>query len=253
MAPKLLISCPVYKRDWILKAWFSCIENQTFPLSDIGFIFELGEDDDETHQILFDWHSSHPEVGLFDARINNKEKHYEHPVGHRAWSYTKYYAMIEFRNNLLELASCYNPEKYFSLDSDILLENPNTIQALWDLTDRRDIDAVSPLMYMTPKGKGFPSVMSWSNNSNRANRYLDRYPIGELFESDVIMAAKMMSKSVYKNVRYVFHPQGEDLGWSRECKRLGYRLWSASNIYAPHIMSKADFASYEELGDSRTP
>jgi len=253
MSPKLLIGCPIYKREWIIEHWLLDIEKQSFPLDEIGFIFELGDNDDLTHQILFDWHHDHPEVEIFDARVNNKEKHYEHPEGHRAWSYTKYYAMIEFRNNLLELATCYSPEKYFSLDSDILLEDPDTIQKLWDYSEREDIDAVAPLMYMTPRGKDYPSVMTWANDSKRANRHLSEYPIGALFQADVIMAAKMMSRPVYENVRYVFHPQGEDLGWSRECKRLGYKLWSASNIYSPHIMSQSAYTEYKESGDNRAP
>lgn len=253
MSPKLIIGLPVYKRAWILDLFFDRLEKQTFPLSDIGFIFELGPDDDVTHDALFKWYNSHPEVSVFDGRINEGTKHNEHPEGHRSWSYLKYYNMIEFRNNLLELVNCYKPEKYLSLDSDILLDNPNTIQDLWDLTDRDDIDAVSPLMYMTPHGKDYPSIMSWVPNDRRAERRVKDYKIGTLFEADIIMAAKMMSKSVYENVRYVFHPQGEDLGWSSECKRLGYRLWSASNIYAPHIMSKGALESYLAVGDDRIP
>ena len=252
--PKLMIGCPVYDREWILDYWFEAIEQQTFPLSDIGFTFELGPDDDATHEKLYKWHYAHPEVEVFDPHINNEEKHYSHPEGHRKWNYGKYENMVRFRNNLLERIRCYAPERYFSLDSDILLRDPNTIQELWDLTERDEIDAVAPLMYMTKIGKEFPSVMTWTpQGTTRARRVLEDYPIGGLFQADIIMAAKMMSRSVYENVDYRFHKQGEDLGWSDECKREGFKLWSASYIYAPHIMDRNALETYLDGDDDRAP
>jgi hypothetical protein len=252
--PRLIIGCPIYARDWILPDWFESIEKQTFPLSDIGFVFELGPNDEPTYKVLFDWQAAHPEVEVFDISINEKEKHHHHPEKHRKWSYDKYYSMVEFRNNILERVRCLSPDKYFSLDSDILLEDPTTIEKLWDLTEQEDIDAVAPLMYMTPKGKDYPSVMTWvQNHPKKARRVPENYTIGELFQADVIMAAKMMSKPVYETVNYRFHKQGEDLGWSDDCDRAGFKLWSASYLYGAHIMSRAALEAYKTNGDDRTP
>jgi hypothetical protein len=250
---KLIIGCPVYAREWILPHWFECIENQTFPLSDIGFVFELGADDKITHKVLFDWHANHPEVSIFDTRVEPRVQHGTHPEGHRAWSRSRYYDMIQFRNSLLQRVRNHAPEKYFSLDSDILLENPDTIQQLWDLTEQEEIDAAAPLMYMTPTGVNFPSVMSWLPGKEGLNALrTGPYPIGEVFQCDIIMAAKMMSKPVYEEIDYRFHKQGEDLGWSDECRREGFNLYSASQIYAPHIMSKGMYKKYLENGDDRS-
>jgi hypothetical protein len=253
MSPRLIIGCPVYKRDWILDYWFERIENQTFPLEDIGFVFELGYFDDETHDKLFDWHARHPEVQVFDASVDDDVLHHHHPEGHRSWSHDKYRMMVKFRNSLLQKVRCHSPEKYFSLDSDILLENKNTIQILFDLCDREDIDAVCPLMYMTPRDQDYPSVMTWTGEGFRARRVPEKYRIGSLFQADIIMAAKMMSKPVYDNVGYDFHSQGEDLGWSLQCKQLNYKLWCSSDIYAPHIMSRQMLSEYLINGDNRFP
>jgi len=249
---RLIIGCPVYKRDWILPHWFKCIENQTFPLSDIGFVFELGPDDDATHKVLYSWHAKHPEVAIFDTAVEPRANHGTHPEGHRTWSFSRYYDMIQFRNSLLERVRNHAPDKYFSLDSDILLEDPNTIQELWDLTEREDIDAVSPWMYMTPTGTNFSNTMTWLPGQEGVRALRDaEYPRGTVFKTDVIMAAKMMDKPVYENINYRFHKQGEDLGWSDECRRAGYQLWSASHINAPHIMSKGMYSKHLEFGDDR--
>jgi hypothetical protein len=66
------------------------------------------------------------------------------------------------------------------------------------------------------------------------------------------MAAKMMSKEIYNNVNYKFHSQGEDLGWCGEAHKNGYKnLYSASYIYAPHIMHPQMLGAYLKSGDPR--
>jgi hypothetical protein len=97
----------------------------------------------------------------------------------------------------------------------------------------------------------YPSVMSWSNDPGGQAYRKEVYPIGEYFQSDIIMAAKMMSKKVYENVNYSLHLQGEDLGWSGNAAKLGYKLYSASYIYSPHIMHKQMLDHFLQNGDSR--
>ncbi len=249
---KILIGSPVYQRAWILGDWFKCIENQTIPLSEIGFIFELGPNDEETHQVIWEWHLSHPQVAFFDAIVRDDIKHYTHPDGQRTWSKTAYYKMVDLRNSLLERANCIRPEKYFSLDSDLLLEDPQTLEKLYHMLNRDGVDAVSPLSYMYPKGINFPSVMTWIDGvGKRASRSLGDYKIGETFKSDVIMAAVMMNPDVCRDIRYVWHPQGEDLGWSGECAKNNYGLYCASDIYVPHIMHRWMLDEYKTIGDPR--
>jgi hypothetical protein len=45
--------------------------------------------------------------------------------------------------------------------------------------------------------------------------------------------------------------QGEDVGWSWNCHRAGLKLFCASYLYAPHIMSQAMYDDYLKNGDSR--
>lgn len=246
---KVLIGLPIFRREWILPKWLEYIEKQTMPLSEIGFIFELGPDDDETHDILWEWQAKHPEVSVFDGLIRADVIHEVHPDSSRTWDRHKYWRMVDFRNNLLDRAVALQPERYFSLDSDILLENPNTIETLYELTGT--LDAVSPLTYMFPYNIDFPSVMTWIDGPGKTAQRFD-YPIGTLFQADIIMAAVMMSKSVYENTRYQWHKQGEDLGWSFDATRKGYKLWCSSDIYGAHIMYKNDLGQYLTNGDGRS-
>jgi hypothetical protein len=247
---KILIGCPIYKRAWILNHWIGCINKQSVDLSNIGFIFETGPNDPETISILETWSRLEKRFKHFEAVSRDDISHHEHIANGRNWTVSKYENMVSLRNSLLSKARELEPDFYFSLDSDILLENPNTIELLIAHI-KSGADAVSPLMFMTPQGDLYPSVMNWREDiPNKAMRHR-RYPLGTYFQSDIIMAAKMMSKKVYQNIDYTIHEQGEDVGWSLNAKNAGYKLYSASYIYAPHIMSEAMYVDYLKFGDNR--
>jgi hypothetical protein len=247
---KLIIGCPIYKRDWILPLWFAAIERQSVPLNKIGFIFETSPDDEQTVNLLRTWRKNHPEVPLFEMRERNDIPHYEHDENSRQWTISKYENMVNLRNSILARVREIQPDYYLSLDSDIILKNPNTLELLMAHIDN-GADAVSPLMFMTPFDTEFPSVMTWIDKKEFKARRTKDYPLGTYFKSDIIMAAKMMSKEVYNNVDYEIHSQGEDLGWSKNATLKGYSLYSASYIYAAHIMHQNLLVQFMRQGDER--
>lgn len=250
----VLIACPVYKREWILPDWFEALENQNYPLEKIGFIFELGNDDDATHEVLYEWHEKHPQVAVFDGVIREDIKHHVHPDKKRYWDGEKYMNMVYLRNSLLDRATCLDFDCYFSLDSDIILSDPNTLKFLADSIDYYDV--VSPLAFMTPTDDECPSVMWWYDGPGyQAMRDSKRMQYGRFFQADIVMAAKMMSKEVYKNVRYMWHKQGEDLGFAANLHRGNFRSYCASQIYAFHAMYEDMLTGYKNMNciDPRNP
>lgn len=248
----VLIGCPVYDRAWVLPDWFEAIVQQDFPLEDVGFIFETAPNDIETFTALIDFRDKHSEIRCFEIYENGSEIHKAHPEGMRSWPKERYTTMSNLRNSLLDKVKAINPDRYFSLDSDILLEDPRTISELCQLTSLPAIDAISPLAFMTMEGTDFPNAMTWGPPGQMARRKRSGYPIGTLFKSDIIMAAVMMKPKVFHNAKYSWHSQGEDLGWSEDCKKLGYGLYVASYIYSAHVMSRAALAKYKLDGDPRS-
>jgi len=247
---KLIIGCPIYKRSWIFPMWAACIERQSIDLSNVGFVFETSPNDEETNRLILAWRERHPEIPFFEIKERDDLPHFEHEKNSRQWTMSKYHNMVNLRNSILKTVREVQPDYYFSLDSDILIKNSATIELLIGHINS-GADAVNTLMFMTPFGHQFPSVMSWKDDKeNRAYRK-DQYPLGQFFQSDVIMAAKMMSKNVYNNVDYQFHIQGEDLGWSLNAKEKGYKLFCASYIYTPHIMHEEMLVEFLKSGDPR--
>jgi hypothetical protein len=247
---KLIIGCPIYDRAWIFPYWMTCIERQSFPLDQIGFVFVASPEDKETIFMLEAWHKRNPQVQVFDIVYPENVNHFSHAEGSRHWTISKYANMVKLRNCLLEKVREYSPDYFFSLDSDILLINPNTIELLIAHINE-DADAVNPLMFMTPTGTNYPSTMKWLNEPGKKAHRDFSFPLGSYFESDIIMAAKMMSREVYSEVDYCVHEQGEDLGWSANCHEKGYSLYCASYIYAVHIMSRHMLNTFLSAGDER--
>jgi len=249
---KLIIGCPIYKRDWIFPYWARCIASQSVPLKDIGFIFETSPNDTETTDLLKMWKSQNSDIPLFEIVQRPDLPHFEHEKNSRQWTMSKYHNMVNLRNSILSRVREIGPDYYFSLDSDVLIKNPSTIELL--ISHIEDgADAVNTLMFMTPVGTQYPSVMTWKKDDDSEGRAYreESYPLGTFFKSDIIMAAKMMSKDVYNNVNYEFHIQGEDLGWSLDAKRKGFNLFSASYIYSLHVMQKEMLEGYLKNGDQR--
>lgn len=257
MKKNILIAAPVYKREWILPKWFEFIENQDYPLSNIGFLFELGPDDDETHDILWNWHLNHPEVICFDAQIDDTRPHNEHKEGTRHWTRARYFNMVQFRNSLLERATAMADkfDYYFSLDTDLFLEDPQTLNTLVDDIQKDEVDVVSPLAYMTPKQRSHPSIMYWHNKpGGQAARRHDLFQKDSLYKVDIVMAAVFMSKPVFTRARYCWHKFGEDLGFATDLASYGFNSYTDTRIYLPHIMNRKMLEEYLDTGvDDRKP
>jgi len=66
---KLVIGCPVYKRDWILPLWIRYVKSQGLNFKDVGFIFEVSPDDEATVSILEQWRKADNSLGLFDINV----------------------------------------------------------------------------------------------------------------------------------------------------------------------------------------
>lgn len=247
----LIIGCPIYKRDWIFAYWAAAIEKQTVDLSKIGFVFITSSNDEKTIHYINLWKNLHPEIPYFELIPKDDVTHHEHTENSRQWTMSKYHNMVALRNTLLSEVRKIQPNYFFSLDSDVIIQNPMTIELL--VSHIQDgADAVNPLMFMTPFGIDFPSVMTWVDEPGKKAKRVSNYPLGNYFRSDIIMAAKMMSKDTYNNVDYIFHSQGEDLGWCADAHKKGFHnLYSASYIYAPHIMHPQMIDSYFQNGDQR--
>lgn len=158
-------------------------------------------------------------------------------VDRRVWNLERFGHMVELRNRVLGAVRDREPSYFLSLDSDILLRFDALSKALQYMDH---FDAIGMKCYMAPYGTEFPS-----QGTLRAERLINRRDSETgCFQTDCIMAAKLMSPAAY-NIDYAVAHDGEDIGWSMACTAAGLKLgWNAEalakHIMAPELLDKVD-------------
>jgi predicted peroxiredoxin len=128
----------------------------------------------------------------------------------------------------------------FSIDSDILLINPETINLL--IADNKDI--VSSLIYNGYIHKDGKFPHHYTNAMIKCElgyKHLAKMNIGNLLQNvDVTGAIYLISKNVLKNknIRYGIHNQGEDIPFCESAKKNGIDLYVDLGVYNQHIMNE---------------
>jgi hypothetical protein len=224
----LLIGAPVAKREWIIGTWFLHVEKalQHAGIDDAEYIF-LADPDDPTVEAIIDscerplhwvWHQEGKDGRTWDLE------------GGRTWNAARYDYMVEIRNLLLTKVRSLQPDLFFSLDSDILLD-AKTIELLVEGIGQ--FDAMGLKCYMTTTGRQFPSyAMLRGAALFRKDMDIGPTPV------EVIMGGKLMNPKAYQ-VDYKFDSHGEDIGWSRNCADAGVKLGWEGRVTNKHVMSES--------------
>jgi hypothetical protein len=224
----LVVGCPVAHRGWVLDAWFDAIEDSC-ELAGVSPMFAFVVDRGD------------PCLGIIERRAQNRVVEVvdrSKGTDARRWDPKRFAYMVGLRNELLGLVRAVEPQRFLSVDSDILVHRELVGALIADL-DNDHYDAIGGKCYMTQTGVKFPS---WGRISRQGS--LQRYDAISFFPVDVIMAIKMMGPRAYR-VDYEFDLQGEDIGWCKACARNGLRLaWdgrvASKHLLTPKMMGRLD-------------
>lgn len=220
MGTELVIGCPASHREWCIKQYLDhAAESATVAGFEPSFLFVPGHNDSEMLSII---HDSGYECEIWDIQ-NLRES------DRRDWCDRRYHQMVELRNALLARVREIRPKFFLSLDSDILLD-PKAITSMMELT--ANYDAVGGKTYMTSGGTKCPSYGMITRNGRMRRSESD-----QVLKVDVVMAIKLMNRAAY-HVDYQFHDQGEDIGWSLNCKRKGLLLGWDGRVPNKHLMNQ---------------
>lgn len=215
----IIVGCPVYERAWVLNAWFDHLDVACEGY-DIEFVFAYTPGTDDTGEILIERGS---QIGPTQVMIVTEGDH----STKRNWAnQSRLETMAMLRNVLLDRVIELQPDCYLSLDSDILVP-PDIFPRL--IAGLNSYDAVAPLVFL-----GSGQISNAFYYQGHVRRRVQIY--NALQVCDVICAAKLMSPEVYNNVRYGYHPQGEDIAFSDSAKAVGYGLGIDTSLRCKHIM-----------------
>lgn len=223
--PFMVIGAPVHQRAWVLPDWLYHLSLQDLPWNQVVLLLNYGRSSDSTLEMLRDAERMLP----WAVEIVQDERDEDHEA-ERKWSLPRYGIMARLRNRLLERVRELGPSYYLSLDTDILLPRGAVATLLEDFDGKR-FDAVSPLVYMTPRGKSYPNAM----NLDSATR--PKLSHDFTMRVDVAFAAVLMRPSLYRGVDYSAHRLGEDIGWGYSAYKAGMTMGLNPNVVCKHVMS----------------
>lgn len=201
---RVIFGCPIANRAWAVAGWAEGIRAAA---DTAGVLPEMvcvhTPSDDDTLDAL---HQEKITVLAGPARTRRRD----HIDGH-FWDGTAYKYMALLRNQLLAFVQRQDPDWFFSLDSDILLEAGD----LWNMALYMpgDTDAIAPLVDLSSWHGGHYNFMHKTEDSFE-RRQIDLASTPNSFVSvDAIMAAMLIKRTAF-TVQWQYHPLGEDLGWS---------------------------------------
>jgi hypothetical protein len=240
---RLLVGAPVANRDWILPAWFAALAAQTRRPD--GFVFvHGGRIEDATWQALHDETAHH---GFSDLLI----RHDNRPT-HPRDDNTRFATLAALRNSMLVMAQWRQADLLLSLDTDILLHDPTTIQRLEQLVTSGDCDIATALTFFHPA-----APEHWTPNDEVCWAYNLGFipsgapagerapwqrpdpidiPWGSLLRIDIPMGVWLGNQRAL-HCRYGPHESGEDIGYGYALRDQGAVCLADTSLYCQHVWS----------------
>lgn len=222
----ILIGCPVQKREWVIGEWFwHALAAVKVAGLRAGFVFVM----DVTEEPLYTMIQNQCRMSGVDLWIVDVEE--EERSDRRQWDSLRYQKMVDLRNLLLDEVRRIEPPLFLSLDSDILLHEDALVSMINHLGEA---GAIGSKTYLTRHGTAYPNY----GNLNSAGQLIrqDHYGVVKV---QVLMAVKLMTPAAY-NINYEYAAQGEDIGWSKACKKAGLKLMWDGTIGSKHVMNPDD-------------
>lgn len=223
--------------------WFEHLAAQTVRPDALLFAHG-GRPGDDTWRALVDGARRHglPQPGIV---------HFEGRTHHRHDD-ERFRTLTSLRNSLLDRATSLNPDLVLSLDTDIMLRDPHTIERLCAMVSAGGCDIAGALAFLHP---GAPRSwqpgeevcwaynFGWLADPGEPERTWLRRPHvsqidwGQTLDADVPMAVWVANQRA-SACRYEWHVSGEDIGFARALQAAGCRFRVDTSLYAWHCWSE---------------
>lgn len=159
---KLLIHTPISNRAWVLPEFLEALLAQDITKSETVVCFDVNESDDATRPMLEDF--ARRMRGIFaDVLVREMKWQTALRMPDHQWNTERYRRMIQMRNGALYAADKLGVEHLFSLDSDVIMKDPDTISHLIQ-ANTPIIAAVFMAVWGNPDARALPNVWQCGQN-----------------------------------------------------------------------------------------
>jgi len=254
MNKKILISCPVCNRGWILPHYLEHIYNIDYDKKLIDIYWVVNNSTDSSLDLLKDFKEKYKlEYNNIIIDIYNGKKNFKDDRVTAIREKFTYDWLSELRNRILKKCYSNDYDYLFSCDSDILVPR-DVLKSL--LSHNKDY--VAGLIYngylFTPpdEAKDYDPIINAYKYPNILKKveggymHIVNYKVknptlnqkGTLIETDFTGAIFLASKDVCSIMKYAWHKQGEDCPASETAIKAGFKLYCDVSCYSQHMMNQ---------------
>jgi hypothetical protein len=247
----VLISAPVCNRAWILPYYLRNLYNLEYNKMLISIYWIVNNSNDETFQILSKFQHDHKnEYRQIKIDIFNNEKIPEDNRSELVRKQHIYAWLSLLRNRILDKCVEWNCDYLLSCDTDILMRKDCLTKLLSH--DKAVCAGLIGNGYLVNPSNPFlyPNILKKLENRNYKHiyNYYVKNKTG-LIEVDFTGAVICISKEVCKTTKYAPDlTYGEDLPWSKDVQKAGYKLYCDCSCYNQHVMSKELLEKFKSFG-----
>lgn len=234
------MAAPIRNRAWILPSYLQHILDIDYPKAKMELLFVVNDSEDISLDILnsFKKENKHTYKNIRIDVYNRNAPEDKRDLNVRN-NYI-YDHLSKLRNYIM---SKVKTDHLMFIDTDILIQ-PDIINNLL----KSDKDIISGLIwngYIASADKPYlyPNIMKITERGmykHIVNSYVKNapsLPSPTLMEVDLTGAVILLSRKVYKSVKYGFHPQGEDAYFCKMAQDKGFELFCDLSVFSNHIMS----------------
>lgn len=242
---KLVVAAPVCHRAWALPTWYRCLASQTRPPDEILFVHG-GARGDKTWDAIDDCTA--------ETRIRTHRLH-DNGDCHQRHDNERFHTLARLRTFML--ASCRvftDADVVLSLDTDIMLEDPTSIEQLAGMLGR--VDVASCLTNFHPDMQWTRNAGYLGNEGHHPREALDagkpedlgtwpwrraeidpQFAEGGIQPIDIPMGIVMLGPRAFRQrqVPYRWHESGEDIGFGINLKLAGLDAGWLPSVTARHV------------------
>ncbi|QSF43538.1 glycosyltransferase family protein [Paenibacillus tianjinensis] len=239
--PTITIAAACRNRDFVIDRYLDHINNISYPKHLLSLCFLINDSKDKTESILREFKQlhNHEYASITIETMNRKV-----PEDIRSTKVRNEYIYNHLSILKNHIMSKVNTDKLLFIDSDILVPDDIINNLL-----NADKDIISSLIYngylVSPEAPHkYPNIMRLEENGQY--KHISNYYVKnastlteqKLCKVDLTGAVFLLDKKVYKNVKFGYHPQGEDAYFCKMAQDQGFELWCDIATFSRHIMSK---------------
>lgn len=229
----LVCGAPVANREWALPHWFECLASQTVRPDRLIFVHS-GQWGDETWQALFTGAEQHG----FDLDVLHDPR-----APHQRIDNARYQTLADLRNQLLTAAQDARADQFLSLDTDVMLEQPDTIEHLQTMLTDCDLASCATFLHPAASKPDVEHEIFWAYNAGWLPKDLTAHgfirPLPNELDWDAthridIPMAIWLGNQQALYCRYAWHESGEDIAFGRALQAAGLICHWDPRVRAKH-------------------